>query len=140
MACMKAWYLLTSRMHEGQVKGFEFRCRALFCAGCQGGCNDLHRHLLFIGEQEDIPLWAMDHVLYWNRSELWYRLREASQQAWEKKAREQKVVMIARELEAKRKAKLEAEAASKVEAKAASTGRLNPVKEEVELYDQENSV
>ena len=79
-------------------------------------------------------------MLYWKRSELWYRMREASHEAWEKEVWEEKVKTIARKLEAKRKAKLEAKAASNVEATAASTGRLNPVKEEVELYDQENSV
>ena len=140
-ACDKAWYFLTSRIKLGQVKGFEFLCSFQFCAGCPRGCNDLHRHLLFISEQEGIPLWAVDHVLYWKRSELWYRMREASHEAWEKEVWEEKVKTIARKLEAKRKAKLKAaKAASNVEATAASTGRLNPVKEEVELYDQENSV
>ena len=145
-ACMKAWDLLTSKAAQGQVKGFKFRCRALFCAGCQGGCWALHQHLLFIGVKEGVPRWAVDHALYWNRSELWYRMRQASHAAWvqeekarEEKAREEKArelkAMIAQELEAIPVPRIARDLKAKK-----LTVSFNPVLEEVELDDKEISL
>ena len=144
-ACMEAWDLLISKAAQGQVKGFEFCCRSLFCAGCQGGCSALHRHLLFIGKKEGLPLWAVDHVLYWNKSELWYRMRDASHAAWvqEEKARWEKArEEKARELKAMIAQELEAIPVPRIarDLKAKKSVSFNPVLKEVELDDKEISL